>query len=81
MAPSSNENSIENDSVEAIAVVGFDVKLPQDADTPETFWKLLLEGRSAMTEVPKDRWNVDAFYHPDPDRPDTVRHTSLPLPW
>ncbi|EQL02512.1 phenolpthiocerol synthesis polyketide synthase ppsA [Ophiocordyceps sinensis CO18] len=72
MAPSSNENSIENDSVEAIAVVGFDVKLPQDADTPENFWKLLLEGRSAMTEVPKDRWNVDAFYHPDPDRLDTM---------
>ncbi|PYH88158.1 ketoacyl-synt-domain-containing protein [Aspergillus ellipticus CBS 707.79] len=62
----------EGDVPDAIAIIGFDLKFPQDADTPENFWKLLLEGRSAMTEVPADRWNIDAFYHPDPDRLDSM---------
>lgn len=42
---------------------------------PETFWQMLMEGRSAMTEVPQDRFNIDAFYHPDPTRLDTVYHS------
>ena len=62
----------DDDALESIAVVGMGLKFPQDADTPETFWKLLLDGRSAMTEVPKDRWNIDSFYHPNSDRHDTV---------
>jgi acyl transferase domain-containing protein len=63
---------IEEDKLEPIAVIGFGLKFPQDADNPENFWKMLVEGRSAMTDVPKDRWNIEAFHHPDPDRHDTV---------
>jgi acyl transferase domain-containing protein len=29
---------------------------------------MLVEGRNARTEIPKDRYNVDAFYHPDAER-------------
>ena len=69
-------NSVQPDKVEAIAIIGFSARLPQDATTAEAFWKFLCEGRSARTEVPKDRFNVDAFYHPDPDRQDStnVKH-------
>ena len=51
-----------------IAVIGFALRFPQDAVTPESFWQMLLEGRLAATEVPESRFNVEAFYHPDPDR-------------
>ena len=55
-----------------VAIIGLSLRFPQDAVTPASFWKMLLEGRSAATKVPADRFNVDAFYHPDPDRLDSV---------
>lgn len=63
---------LENDKLEPVAVIGFAARLPQDATTPESFWQMLCEGRSARTEIPQDRLNIDAFYHPDPDRIDAV---------
>ena len=66
------DGRLESDKLEPIAVTGFSLKFPQDATSPEKFWQMMLHGRSAMTDVPKDRWNVDAFYHPNPDRQDCV---------
>ncbi|KAE8858793.1 hypothetical protein PTNB73_08273 [Pyrenophora teres f. teres] len=60
------------DALEPIAIVGMSANLPQSATSPEAFWKLLEEGRSAMTEVPSDRFNIDAFYHPNGDRLNTL---------
>lgn len=57
---------------EPIAVIGFDIKLPGEATSPEAFWKVMQEGRNLSTEVPADRANMDAFYHPNPDKVDTV---------
>jgi hypothetical protein len=62
-----------NDKIEPIAVIGFDLRFPQDASNAEGFWQLLVEGRSTMTEVPADRYNVRAFYHPDHKHGGTVR--------
>ncbi|MCJ1393516.1 hypothetical protein MMC18_006391 [Xylographa bjoerkii] len=56
-----------DDKLEPIAVVGLDLKFPQEATSTEDFWKMLKEGRSAMTKVPADRYNLDAFFHPDPE--------------
>lgn len=61
-----------SDEDESIAIIGFSLKFPQDATSSETFWDMLMQKRSACTEFPKDRLNVEAFYHPDPKRPDTV---------
>jgi hypothetical protein len=63
----------QQDLLEAIAVVGFSIKFPQDAVSPASFWSMLEERRCAMTTWPEDRINLDAFYHPDSDRRDTVR--------
>ena len=30
------------------------------------FWDVLREGRDAISEVPKDRWDVDEFFDPNP---------------
>ncbi|KAL6167888.1 Highly reducing polyketide synthase alt5 [Exserohilum turcicum] len=51
-----------------IAVIGIAFRGPGDARDPEAFYRMLVEGRSARTEIPKDRYNVDAFYHPDSNR-------------
>ena len=60
------------DMSEAIAVVGLDLKFPGDASTPESFYEMLQTGRSALSDVPSDRYNLDAFYHPDQERAGTV---------
>ncbi|AUX29428.1 MULTISPECIES: non-ribosomal peptide synthetase/type I polyketide synthase [Sorangium] len=52
---------------EPIAIVGIGCRFPGGARDPESFWRLLDEGVDAVEEVPKDRWDIDAFYDPDPD--------------
>jgi acyl transferase domain-containing protein/surfactin synthase thioesterase subunit len=54
--------------MEPIAVIGIGCRLPGAAD-PNAFWQLLCQGVDAITEVPADRWDINAFYHPDPDCP------------
>ncbi|MGB8688989.1 MAG: beta-ketoacyl synthase N-terminal-like domain-containing protein [Microcoleus sp.] len=49
---------------EAIAIIGIGCRFP-GAKSPEEFWQLLREGRVAITEVPPERWDVDAFYDPN----------------
>lgn len=71
---------MEANTTEPIAVIGFDLKFPGDANTPEKFYDFLLSGRSALSEVPKGRYNLDAFYHPDPQRSGTVCCLSLSPP-
>ncbi|KAF6811409.1 Lovastatin diketide synthase LovF 5 [Colletotrichum sojae] len=56
-----------------IAIVGLSARLPGEGDTPERFFESLLAGRSARTEVPKDRYNADAFWHPDAERSGATR--------
>jgi acyl transferase domain-containing protein len=55
-----------------LAITGLAFEFPQEATTVEGFWSMLCEGRSASTEFPKDRLNIDAFYHPDESRQSTV---------
>ncbi|KAH7398734.1 polyketide synthase-like protein [Phaeosphaeria sp. MPI-PUGE-AT-0046c] len=64
--------SIETGGREAIAVIGFALKFPQDVTSEENLWKLLMERRSTMTEVPSNRWNLDGFYKPHGNHPGTV---------
>src|SRR3954470_18856177 len=51
------------------AVVGIGCRFPGDAVGPEAYWALLTNGIDAITEVPPDRWDADAFYDPDPSAP------------
>jgi acyl transferase domain-containing protein len=54
--------------MEPIAIVGMACRFP-GADSPAALWKLLQDGRDAITEVPGDRWNVDDYYDPVPATP------------
>jgi acyl transferase domain-containing protein len=53
---------------EPIAIIGLSCRFPGAPDS-ETFWRLLAEGVDAISEVPRDRWNVDAYYDPEPGIP------------
>ena len=49
----------EQSSGEPIAIVGMSCRFPGGADSPESFWEGLLEGRDAIRPVPTDRWDAD----------------------
>ncbi|KAI1299034.1 hypothetical protein F5Y03DRAFT_254380 [Xylaria venustula] len=57
---------------EPMAIIGFSIRFPQEAISPGGLWDILVQGRSVMTEVPPDRFNIDGFYHPDSARHDTI---------
>ncbi|KAH8588309.1 beta-ketoacyl synthase domain-containing protein [Bisporella sp. PMI_857] len=65
----SNSNPINKDaSSMPIAIIGMGVRFSGEGSDPERFWKMLVEGRSARSEIPKSRYSVDGFYHPHSDR-------------
>jgi acyl transferase domain-containing protein/surfactin synthase thioesterase subunit len=51
--------------MEPIAIIGVGCRFP-GAKNPEAFWQLLCNGVDAITEVPADRWDIDALYDPNP---------------
>ena len=54
--------------MEPIAIIGVGCRFPGAKD-PEAFWQLLRNGVDAITEVPKERWDIDNFYHHTPATP------------
>src|ERR1043166_6819872 len=49
-----------------IAIIGIGCRFPGGVNDAESFWKLLLERKDAVSEVPADRWNVERYYDPEP---------------
>ncbi|MCX4791424.1 amino acid adenylation domain-containing protein [Streptomyces sp. NBC_01221] len=52
---------------EPIAVIGMACRLPGDVNTPEQYWELLERGGDGIVDVPKNRWDAEALYNPDPE--------------
>ena len=67
---------VERSRSEPIAIVGMGLRLPGGSVDADTFWRLLDEGRDAISEVPSDRWDCNDYYDPNPDAPGkmTARH-------
>jgi acyl transferase domain-containing protein/NADPH:quinone reductase-like Zn-dependent oxidoreductase/NAD(P)-dependent dehydrogenase (short-subunit alcohol dehydrogenase family)/SAM-dependent methyltransferase/acyl carrier protein len=52
-----------------IAIIGIGCRFPGGVNDTESFWKLLVEGREALSNVPPDRWNIERFFDPEPGLP------------
>nr|MDJ0837983.1 aminotransferase class III-fold pyridoxal phosphate-dependent enzyme [Acidobacteriota bacterium] len=52
-----------------IAVIGMGCHFPGSNRDQEAFAELLRRGRCAIQEIPIQRWDLDAWYHPDPEAP------------
>lgn len=55
-----------------LAVIGFSTRFAQEATSADRFWELLLRARQAASPFPKERFNANAYYHPDPEHGGTV---------
>ena len=53
----------------AIAIIGLGCRLP-GADDVAQFWDNILNGRSAIGDVPKARWDASLYFDPDKSVPD-----------
>ncbi|WP_431874894.1 SDR family NAD(P)-dependent oxidoreductase [Micromonospora marina] len=60
------------DAPAAIAVIGMAGRFPGAPDL-DTFWDNLAAGRSAIREVPPERWDLTGLYDPDPAAPGRTR--------
>ncbi|TGO03759.1 hypothetical protein PN36_00390 [Candidatus Thiomargarita nelsonii] len=60
---------MEQSRTEPIAIIGMGCRFPKEANNPEKLWQILHDGVDVITEVPSQRWDVDAFYDPDPKVP------------
>ena len=57
--------------MEPIAIVGMACRFP-GAPSLSAFWDMLAEGRHGISEVPAERWDVDALYDADAKAPGKV---------
>jgi acyl transferase domain-containing protein/NADPH:quinone reductase-like Zn-dependent oxidoreductase/SAM-dependent methyltransferase/acyl carrier protein len=52
-----------------IAIIGIGCRFPGGVHDTESFWKLLVEAREAVVDVPADRWNIERFFDAEPGLP------------
>lgn len=48
--------------MEPFAIVGFSFKMPQDAIDESSFWEVLENRKSLMTEWPENRASIESFF-------------------
>jgi acyl transferase domain-containing protein len=60
------------DGVEPIAIIGMAMRFPDGSHSSDQFWQMLSEGRSAHRNIPKERFDSEGYYHPDPSRAGAV---------
>ncbi|KAI1407966.1 ketoacyl-synt-domain-containing protein [Hypoxylon sp. FL1857] len=59
-----------NSTLEPIAICGMACRLPGGVDSDSSFWRMLIEKRTGQTpKVPASRFNIDAHYHKNLERP------------
>ncbi|KPA18698.1 short-chain dehydrogenase [Candidatus Magnetomorum sp. HK-1] len=52
-----------------LAIVGIACRFPGDSDNPDAFWNTLINGKNGRSEIPRQRWDINNYYDPDPAVP------------
>lgn len=60
---------VKNAQREPIAIIGLSCRLPGGNNSPQQLWNSLTNHQDAISEVPKDRWDIEEYYDADPDAP------------
>ncbi|KAI9721418.1 MAG: Type I Iterative PKS [Chrysothrix sp. TS-e1954] len=63
-----DELSIKDGHPSPIAIVGMACRLPGNVSSADEFWKLCSRSRDVWSSIPKERFNQEAYYHPNPDK-------------
>ncbi|KAI9164038.1 Reducing polyketide synthase DEP5 [Paramyrothecium foliicola] len=59
-----------DEQLEPIAVIGMGCRLPGDVSSPAGFWDMMInKGTGNTPKVPASRFNIDAHFHKNNDRP------------
>jgi epothilone polyketide synthase D len=66
-AAASKEAAASIDKDDPIAIIGMSCRFPGGADSPERFWELLKNGVDAISEVPAERWDLNAYFSSNPE--------------
>ncbi|MBW4594598.1 MAG: SDR family NAD(P)-dependent oxidoreductase [Brasilonema angustatum HA4187-MV1] len=64
--------SMEQAKTEPLAIIGMGCRFPTGADTPEAFWQLLRNGVDGITDIPPERWDINAYDGRDPNQPGKI---------
>ena len=60
---------------EPIAIVGMNCQFPgidTDIEDVDAFHAMLMNGQTSIKEVPKNRWDIDAYYDADRKKTDKI---------
>jgi acyl transferase domain-containing protein len=60
-----------------IAIVGMSCRFAGDATSPSKLWDLCVAGKDSWSPIPKERFDIKAWYHENPQKAGRV---SRPIP-
>ena len=50
------------------AIVGMSCRLPGDVSNLQQFWTMCCRARNLWSKIPRERFNIQAYHHPDPNQ-------------
>ncbi|KAI1743139.1 ketoacyl-synt-domain-containing protein [Xylaria scruposa] len=63
-------DGVSPQTIEPVAIIGMGCRMPGDIRSSQDLWRLLMsKGIANMEKVPLSRFNVDAYLHPNNERP------------
>lgn len=52
-----------------VAIIGLSAIFPEAKNVQE-YWHNIITAKDCIRDVPENRWNIEDYYHPDPNTPD-----------
>ena len=72
------ETAVENEKyIQPVAIIGVSCRFPGDVNNLQAFTDFCTKGEAATAQFPKDRFNIDSWYHPDSEKGDSVGSHSI----